>query len=299
MLASASQVAVFAVDQAGAPLAVIDLPDHTGYSLGSLSVAPRAETVMLSRYKSERFGVNFTAEILELTRQGKILSLESSFTERARAAGSEVLGAFQTLSRDGKTLAVSEYQQVESNSTDYVSLNAPVTVALGYPAISIWERDEHSQWRLRQRIEWQGRRGSNKLQVSAPRRMELMTMTWLRLSNSKIFSESQIHQELQLSPDGRRLLTGVETEEKYRRLRATSYLFDIQGDAPSLLGQMTARVTDVGIGLQAAYPQIRLSDSGNHAAMGWFLHHNSAADVEQRLRVQVFALPEPAAVEEP
>ena len=294
VLASASQVAVFAVDQARAPLAVMDLPGNTGYSLGSLSVGPRAETLMLGIYKSERFGVNFAAEILELSRSGKKLSLDKGFAERARAAGSEVLGAFQTLSRDGQTLAVSEYQQVESNSTDYTSLNTPVTVALGYPAISVWERDEHGQWRLRQRIEWQGRRGSDKLQVSAPRRMELMTMTWLRMSNSKVFSESQVHQELQLSPDGRRLLTGVETEEKYRNLRATSYLFDIQGGEPALLGQMTASVTDVGSGLKAAYPRIRLSDSGNHVAMGWYLHHAGPTRLEQRLRVQVFALPEAA-----
>ncbi len=293
VLASASQVAVFAVDQADEPLAVMDLPDrYAAYSLGSLSVGLHAETVMLGIYKQERFGVEFMAEILEVTRDGKGLILESGFAERARAEGSEVLGAFQTLSRDGQTLAVSEYRQVEYNRTDYTWLNTPVTVALGYPAISVWERNESSQWRLRQRIEWQDRRGSRKLRVSAPRQMEVITISPLGLS--RISSESQIHQELQLSPDGRRLLSGLETDEENHELRATGYLFDIQGDAPVLLGDVTTTVADGGFNLQVAYPRLRLSESGNHAAMGWFLYHASRTRREQTLRVQVFTLPDPA-----
>src|SRR5690606_36590201 len=92
VLASATQVAVFAVDQAKAPLAVMDLPtDYNGYSLGSISVGPRAESLILGLYKSKDFGIDFVAEILELTRTGKTLSLDRGFAERARAAGEQRL----------------------------------------------------------------------------------------------------------------------------------------------------------------------------------------------------------------
>lgn len=182
---------------------------------------------------------------------------------------------------------------MENNSTDYRWLNTPVIVPVGYPAISVWERHENSQWRLRQRIEWQDRRGSRKLRISAPRRIELLTMPLFNLNNRKIFSESQIHQELQLSPDGRRLLSGLETDNENSELRATGYLFDIRGDAPTLLGHLTTRVSDGGIRLKMAYPRLRLSESGNHAAMSWFLYHTSRTRLEQSLRIQIFALPEP------
>ena len=115
---------------------------------------------MVGLSKQKRFGVDFEAVLLELTRNGSEFDLDESFAERARAAGTELLGSYQTLSLDGQTLAVSEYQQPENNSTDYSWLNQKVTVALGYPAISVWKRDDQGKWQLRQRIEWQGRKGS-------------------------------------------------------------------------------------------------------------------------------------------
>ncbi|HTN30107.1 MAG TPA: hypothetical protein VL178_04630 [Pseudomonas sp.] len=288
VLASATQVAVFAVDQAKAPLAVMDLPtDYNGYSLGSISVGPRAESLILGLYKSKDFGIDFVAEILELTRTGKTLSLDRGFAERARAAGSDTLAAYQTLSRDGQTLAVSEYKEVLKGAYGEVRTS---TVAAGFPAISIWERDEQHQWRLRQRLDWKGRLGSRRLQPSAPRRIELLTMP--PLNNRQIVSESQIHQDLQLSPDGRRLLTGLQTDASAGELSATSYLFDIQGAEPVPLGSMTVTVPRVA-GPTRAYPRTRLSDSGNHVAMGWFRHHYSPSQLEQLLHVQVFAVPEP------
>ena len=112
------------------------------------------------------------------------------------------------------------------------------------------------------------------------------------LNNRQIVSESQIHQDLQLSPDGRRLLTGLQTDASAGELSATSYLFDIQGAEPVPLGSMTVTVPRVA-GPTRAYPRTRLSDSGNHVAMGWFRHHYSTSQLEQLLHVQVFAVPEP------
>ena len=291
VLASASQVAVFTVDQADEPLTVMDLPEsYARHSLGSLSVGPRAETMILGIYKSGPYGVNFSSEILELTRNGRMMSLDNSFKPRAWAVGSELLGASQALSRDGQTLAVSEYQQVEANNADYSALGSPVTVALGYPAISIWERDEQRQWRLRQRIEWKERRGAQKLEVRAPLGMEVLGR--LRLRGNLAFPANQVHQDLQLSPDGRLLLSGLEAGSNFAKLMATSYLFDIQGHRPNLLGHMTATAAKT-YSLSAAFPQVRLSDSGNHVAMGWFLHEPAANGAKLTLPIQVFAVPQP------
>src|SRR5690606_6037395 len=252
VMASASQVAVFAVDQPDKPLSVMNLPEnYAGYSLGSLSVGPHGETMVLGIYKSERFGANFTSEILELTRNGRMMSLDSSFKPRAWAAGSELVGAFQTMSHDGQTLAVSEYQRVETNKTDFTILGSQITVTLGYPAISIWERDEHMQWRLRQRIEWKGRQGSGKLEIRPPLRTDLLT-SW-QIDGNKTFTAFQIHQNLQLSPDGRFLLSGVQTDRKFITLTVTSHLFDIQGNQPDLLGHMTMSVENASNSL-IAYP---------------------------------------------
>jgi hypothetical protein len=291
VMASASQVAVFAVDQPDKPLSVMNLPEnYAGYSLGSLSVGPHGETMVLGIYKSERFGANFTSEILELTRNGRMMSLDSSFKPRAWAAGSELVGAFQTMSHDGQTLAVSEYQRVETNKTDFTILGSPITVTLGYPAISIWERDEHMQWRLRQRIEWKGRQGSGKLEIRPPLRTDLLT-SW-QIDGNKTFTAFQIHQNLQLSPDGRFLLSGVQTDRKFITLTVTSHLFDIQGNQPDLLGHMTMSVENASNSL-IAYPHARLSESGNHVAMGWFLHNPASNGAKQTLHVQVFAVPKP------
>lgn len=299
VLASASQVAVFAVDQPKQPVAILDLPDaYSGFTLGSLSVDSQANSVILGVSKQERFGINFEAAVLELSRNGSQLSLDESFAEHARLAGTELLGAYQTLSHDGQTLAVSEYQQLENNSTDYTWLYNKVTVALGYPAISIWGRDNEGHWQLRQRIEWQGRRGSRKLQVTRPQQMNLLSGLSFSLSNSKIVSDGQVHQELQLSPDGSRLLSGLETDER-RALTATSYLFDISGKTPAMLGRLSMTTRPGETGLKSAYPSVRMSNSGEHAVMGWFLHYENLRTLDQSMRVEVFALPHAASSRAP
>lgn len=291
VLASASQIAVYGVDQPSSPIALLDLPDtYAEFVIDSLSVGAEAGTIMVGLSKQKRFGVDFEAVLLELTRNGSEFDLDESFAERARAAGTELLGSYQTLSLDGQTLAVSEYQQPENNSTDYSWLNQKVTVALGYPAISVWKRDDQGKWQLRQRIEWQGRKGSRKIKIRRPKQMELLNGLGMALIGRKIRAEGQVHQELQLSPDGTRLLTGLEASEYQGWLYSSSYLFDITGDSPEVLTRLTSATQTFRTSLKAAYPSIRMSTNGKYAVMGWFKYYDNAKMLEQSVDIRVFAI---------
>lgn len=298
-MANARQIAVFAVDRPQKPLAVLDFPEQFGsYTLNSLSLSDKAKSLFLGLSRESQYGVDFTAELLELTRDGATLTLRDDFAQRAKQSGSELLGSSQTLSRDGQTLAVSEYQLIEHNFSDYEVLMRPVTVAVGYPAISVWRRDAQGEWNLLQRIEWKGLRDSQKRPVLKPRGISLgSSLTFGGTDMRRVDREGEPNHQLQLSPDGSRLLTGLEIEKNRDGLTAHSYLFDTRSERTLMLARMSSRNNLAQSFDSIVSPAARLSDSGKHVAMGWFIHYalDRGLTLKQSARIEVFEAPESAA----
>lgn len=291
-LANRQQVVTYALGRPNSPLATARIPEHLrGHAIEALSLNSGASRIFLSMARSENYGVNFDALLLELTRDGNQLSMDESFAEQARLAGTQVLGAYHAIDAEGSTLAVAEYQEHEINSTDYRWLNQPVTAAVAYPAISIWQRDELGQWRFSYRIEWRELRGSRKLQLSGPRRMTLFN--GFQLNNRKVSGDSQPHHDFQLSADGNLLLSGLETEERNNRMTASAYLFDIRSDNPGFIGRLTSRVHGERNWVKVAYPDVRLSRNADYAAIGWFLYEEQlrGKELSQSYQIEIFRLP--------
>lgn len=290
-MANANQVVIYAVDQPATPLAATPLPDDLhDYRVDALALTNDASRLTLNMSIEGDYGADFQSLLLELRRTGNELEQDDSFTQRALSAGTEVLGGYHVVSDDGQTLAVSEFQGIELNSTRYTRFGEAVTVAVGHPTISIWRRNADDQWAFHQRIEWGNLRRSSKIPVRGPRQAQGLLAH--ALAGGRLRGNAQPHQDFQLSPDGKRLVSGLETKEAQHQLTAHAYLFDISAETPEFLARLTSEVRPRPQMLRAAYPDIRLSRNGDYAAMGWFLYDDvkRGAELFQAYQIELFEL---------
>ncbi len=268
IIAAQDKIRVYAVNRPRSPIAEIEFPPAVHrYEVSDLAITPDGRSIFVGLSSNRNFGQSFDATILEYALIDDNLKFVTDFRTRW-SDDSAVFSGSVSVSADGKTLAVGEYRDLETDDSRYTQFGRPVKVRTALPGIQLWRKDG-------QEARWQ-RTGNYSLH----RRDRILTPdnhAMPNFMNSGIPTGTyRFNINFELSPDGKRLLSGIETEKDSRtEARARAWVFSLDTGQPVLTGRLEHSVSQSTGHKVSARPFARLSNDGTEAVIGWAAYQQS------------------------
>ncbi len=290
-MASGQQVVLYKTDQPDRPLASLDLRQSLhNYRVDALSLTHGGSRIFVSLSQSFSGRTLYDAELIELEHTSNGLVLVSMFQHRAIHEGIEMPAAFHSVDAAGNTLALADYRLYHHEGSPISGrYNREI---LGYPGISIWRRDQQGHWQYSHRIDGMDRLTREPVQITRPLPATAYS-TQSIMAHGPLGNHGQPHLTMQLSPDGKHLLTGLQLEHHNNSVYANAYLFNVQAEEPKLLARLREKIDTPRSDMHITYGDIRLSNNANHIALGLFSYHEKRnGPLTQAYKLRIYDLQE-------
>lgn len=263
VIADSDRLRIFATSEPNKPIAELAYPnDLQDMRASDLAITPDGETIFVALSRYRNFGMEFAAAVLEYTFNNDQLVLTTRFDEIWPDDGS-IPAPSVVVSDDGKTLVTGSYHDLDDDSSRYKAMGQTVTAKVAKAGIHIWRRETGTD-------EW-----STAGQYTLPRQDLLKTPdnpAAFGYSLSNVFGAShRFNLGLQLAPDGKTLLSGLELEHTpQHKTIARAWILDLSAPQPSvshrLQNTIHRRVANMDV--DRINPFVKLSNNADEAILG-------------------------------
>lgn len=249
---------IYRVANPDGPVAEVEYPSpYLSYDAADLAITPDGHQIYVGLSLNLGYGAQYNATVLEFTQRDGRPVLTRDFNVGWPDDGS-MAAATVDVSADGTTLALGSYQDQISDDSTYTQYGKPVTVKTAKAGITVWQKQaEQGNWKQTGRYVL-----DRQDLLKAPSRPGMLMFT---PNNQKPPGSYRFNIGFDLTPDGTRLLSGIETQTtRQTGTQARAWVLDIKDGIPEMRTRLQ-RSSDA----PNAYPFAGLSTRGSSAVLGW------------------------------
>ncbi|WP_342630519.1 protein kinase domain-containing protein [Marinobacter alkaliphilus] len=273
IIADSHRLRIYATAEPDKPIAERAYPDDLqDMHASDLAITPDGQTIFVALSRYRNYGMNYAASVLEYTFTNDQLMLATRFDEIWPNDGSTPAPSV-VVSNDGRTLVTGSYRDLEDDSTRYKAMGRTVTAKVAKAGIQIWQRNPET-------LEW-----SATGQYTLPRHDLLKTpdnpAAFGYSFNNVLPTSHRFNLDLQLSPDGTTLMSGIELEHTFQYSTiARAWVLDLSTPQPTVSYrlQKTVERRMANMNVDRINPFVRLSNNANEAVLGWAIFGKDALD---------------------